>query len=166
MQQHLAARRGFTLIELVVVIVLLGIVAVYAASRYTGISSFSSVTTQSEVLASLRLTQNRAMQRTDLCNRWLVSNNQAQQVFPQTISSAVCTTSLSNPATDSSFVDAAANDITLTLTNNDGSHFLDFDSLGRAAQCLTANCTVTLNNLQSGESRQVCINSEGYIYAC
>ncbi|MBF4390124.1 prepilin-type N-terminal cleavage/methylation domain-containing protein, partial [Vibrio anguillarum] len=64
MQQHLAARRGFTLIELVVVIVLLGIVAVYAASRYTGISSFSSVTTQSEVLASLRLTQNRAMQRT------------------------------------------------------------------------------------------------------
>jgi len=148
-----------------VVIVLLGIVAVYAASRYTGISSFSSVTTQSEVLASLRLTQNRAMQRTDLCNRWLVSNNQAQQVSPF-VSAGACTTSLLSPATDSSFVDAAANDITLTLTNNDGSYFLDFDSLGRAAQCLTANCTVTLNNLQSGESRQVCINNEGYIYAC
>lgn len=165
MRQHLAARRGFTLIELVVVIVLLGIVAVYAASRYTGISSFSSVTTQSEVLASLRLTQNRAMQRTDLCNRWLVSNNQAQQVSPS-VSAGACTTSLLSSATDSSFVDAAANDITLTLTNNDGSYFLDFDSLGRATQCLTANCTVTLNNLQSGESRQVCINSEGYIYAC
>ncbi|AQM20427.1 prepilin-type N-terminal cleavage/methylation domain-containing protein [Vibrio anguillarum] len=166
MRQSIGRTLGFTLIELIVIILLLGILSAYAASRYSGTSGFSSVTTQSEVLASLRLTQNRAMQRTDLCNRWLVSNNQAQQVFPQTISSAVCTTSLPNPATDSSFVDAAANDITLTLTNNDGSHFLDFDSLGRAAQCLTANCTVTLNNLQSGESRQVCINSEGYIYAC
>lgn len=105
------------------------------------------------------------VQRTDLCNRWLVSNNQAQQVSPS-VSAGACTTSLLSPTTDSSFVDAAANDITLTLTNNDSSHFLDFDSLGRAAQCLTANCTVTLNNLQSGESRQVCINSEGYIYAC
>ncbi len=165
MRQSIGRTLGFTLIELIVIILLLGILSAYAASRYSGTSGFSSVTTQSEVLASLRLTQNRAMQRTDLCNRWLVSNNQAQQVSPS-VSAGACTTSLLSPATDSSFVDAAANDITLTLTNNDGSYFLDFDSLGRATQCLTANCTVTLNNLQSGESRQVCINSEGYIYAC
>ncbi|OXX73579.1 prepilin-type N-terminal cleavage/methylation domain-containing protein [Vibrio sp. V03_P4A6T147] len=165
MRQSIGRTLGFTLIELIVIILLLGILSAYAASRYSGTSGFSSVTTQSEVLASLRLTQNRAMQRTDLCNRWLVSNNQAQQVSPS-VSAGACTTSLPSTLADSSFVDAAANDITLTLTNNDGSHFLDFDSLGRAAQCLTANCTVTLNNLQSGESRQVCINSEGYIYAC
>ena len=165
MRQSIGRTLGFTLIELIVIILLLGILSAYAASRYSGTSGFSSVTTQSEVLASLRLTQNRAMQRTDLCNRWLVSNNQAQQVSPS-VSAGACTTSLPSTPADSSFVDAAANGITLTLTNNDGSHFLDFDSLGRAAQCLTANCTVTLNNLQSGESRQVCINSEGYIYAC
>ncbi|MBF4435349.1 prepilin-type N-terminal cleavage/methylation domain-containing protein [Vibrio ordalii] len=165
MRQSIGRTLGFTLIELIVIILLLGILSAYAASRYSGTSGFSSVTTQSEVLASLRLTQNRAMQRTDLCNRWLVSNNQAQQVSPS-VSAGACTTSLPSTLADSSFVDAAANDITLTLTNNDGSHFLDFDSLGHAAQCLTANCTVTLNNLQSGESRQVCINSEGYIYAC
>ncbi|NAW91765.1 MULTISPECIES: prepilin-type N-terminal cleavage/methylation domain-containing protein [unclassified Vibrio] len=165
MRQSIGRTLGFTLIELIVIILLLGILSAYAASRYSGTSGFSSVTTQSEVLASLRLTQNRAMQRTGLCNRWLVSNNQAQQVSPS-VSAGACTTSLPSTLADSSFVDAAANDITLTLTNNDGSYFLDFDSLGRAAQCLTANCTVTLNNLQSGESRQVCINSEGYIYAC
>ena len=165
MRQRLVKQSAFTLIELIVVILLLGIVSVYAASRYSGVSTFSTVTTQSEVLASLRLTQNRAMQRTGYCNRWLVSNNQAQQVSPS-VSAGACTTSLPNPSTDSSFVDAAANDITLTLTNKDGSHYFDFDSLGRAAQCLAAQCTVTVSNSQSGESRQVCINSEGFIYGC
>ncbi|MDE1332487.1 type II secretion system protein [Vibrio aestuarianus] len=165
MRQRLVKQSAFTLIELIVVIVLLGIVSVYAASRYSGVSTFSTVTTQSEVLASLRLTQNRAMQRTGYCNRWLVSNNQAQQVSPS-VSAGACTTSLPNPSTDSGFVDAAANDITLTLTNNDGSHYFDFDSLGRAAQCLAAQCTVTVSHPQSGESRQVCINSEGFIYGC
>ncbi|MDE1265676.1 GspH/FimT family protein [Vibrio aestuarianus] len=166
MRQRLVKQSAFTLIELIVVIVLLGIVSVYAASRYSGVSTFSTVTTQSEVLASLRLTQNRAMQRTGYCNRWLVSNNQAQQVSPQAVSVGACTISLPNPSTDSSFVNAAENDVTLTLTNNDGSHYFDFDSLGRAAQCLAAQCTVTVSNPQSGESRQVCINSEGFIYGC
>ncbi|CAH8207824.1 type II secretion system protein [Vibrio aestuarianus] len=165
MRQRLVKQSAFTLIELIVVILLLGIVSVYAASRYSGVSTFSTITTQSEVLASLRLTQNRAMQRTGYCNRWLVSNNQAQQVSPS-VSAGACTTSLPNPSTDSSFVDAAENDVTLTLTNNDGSHYFDFDSLGRAAQCLAAQCTVTVSNPQSGESRQVCINSEGFIYGC
>ncbi|MDE1309424.1 prepilin-type N-terminal cleavage/methylation domain-containing protein [Vibrio aestuarianus subsp. cardii] len=165
MRQRLVKQSAFTLIELIVIILLLGILSAYAVSRYSGTSGFSSVTTQSEVLASLRLTQNRAMQRTDLCNRWLVSNNQAQQVSPS-VSAGACTTSLPSTLADSSFVDAAANDITLTLTNNDGSHYFDFDSLGRAAQCLAAQCTVTVSNPQSGESRQVCINSEGFIYGC
>lgn len=165
MRQRLVKQSAFTLIELIVVILLLGIVSVYAASRYSGVSTFSTITTQSEVLASLRLTQNRAMQRTGYCNRWLVSNNQAQQVSPS-VSAGACTTSLPNPSTDSSFVNAAENDVTLTLTNNDGSHYFDFDSLGRATQCLAAQCTVTVSNPQSGESRQVCINSEGFIYGC
>ncbi len=45
-----------------------------------GSSSFAVVTTQSEILASLRLTQSRAMQRTGNCNRWLLTSAAAVEV--------------------------------------------------------------------------------------
>ncbi|MFH4665846.1 type II secretion system protein [Vibrio cidicii] len=155
---------GFTLVELIVVILLLGIISVYAASRFSGPASFSTITTQSELLASLRLVQSRAMQRSGYCNRWLLSATEAKQVSPSRLTDA-CDNSQFD-ANDASVVNAADSDVSLSLSNDAGNNYLDFDALGRAAQCQSAICTVTLSNTQNGETRQICINTQGYIYGC
>ncbi|KGK09307.1 MSHA biogenesis protein MshC [Vibrio navarrensis] len=155
---------GFTLVELIVVILLLGIISVCAASRFSGPASFSTITTQSELLASLRLVQSRAMQRSGYCNRWLLSATEAKQVSPLQLTGA-CDNSQFD-ANDASVVNAADSDVSLSLSNDAGNNYLDFDALGRAAQCQSAICTVTLSNTQNGETRQICINKQGYIYGC
>ena len=53
---------GFTLIELIVVIVLLAIIAVYASSKYMGVSRFSSAAAQEQVMSILRQIQVASMQ--------------------------------------------------------------------------------------------------------
>lgn len=154
---------GFTLVELIVVILLLGILSAYAASRYSGTSSVAALTTQQEILASLRLTQNRAMQRTGYCNRWLVTANRAGQVSPKVLQEIpnICSTTFSTTPHDVSWVEVPSG-VTLSLSTPNG--YLDFDSLGRAAQCAASPCTVTISS--ASDQRQVCINTEGYIYAC
>ncbi|WP_217514977.1 pilus assembly FimT family protein [Vibrio metschnikovii] len=160
MRPSLSRTLGFTLVELIVVILLLGILSAYAASRYSGTSSVAALTTQQEILASLRLTQNRAMQRTGYCNRWLVTANQAGQISPQAVAGS-CSSIFAAVDNDISRVEAPSG-VTLSLSTPNG--YLDFDSLGRAAQCTASPCTVTISSTH--DQRQVCINTEGYIYAC
>jgi MSHA pilin protein MshC len=151
---------GFTLVELIVIILLLGILSAFAASRYSGTSSVAALTTQQEILASLRLTQNRAMQRSGYCNRWLVTANQAGQISPQA-EIGNCGTTFTTVVNDASRVEAPSG-VTLGLSPPDV--YIDFYSLGRADQCSASPCTVTISS--ASDQRQVCINTEGYIYAC
>ncbi|MCC2525098.1 type II secretion system protein [Vibrio coralliilyticus] len=155
--------RGFTLIELIMVIVLLAVVSVYASSRYVGKSSFDAQLMEEAVLSSLRLTQLRAMNRNGLCSRWLVIGNQAIHVSPA-VSSGGCAIVFPSDISDSSYVDAAGDDVSLTISTNGSENYVDFDSLGRPSQCSTTDCTVTIQG-QSGTSRFICINSEGGIFA-
>ncbi|MGL6055060.1 pilus assembly FimT family protein [Vibrio metschnikovii] len=160
MRPSLSRTLGFTLVELIVIVLLLGILSAYAANRYSGTSSVAALTTQQEILASLRLTQNRAMQRTGYCNRWLVTANQAGQISPQAVAGS-CSSIFAAVDNDISRVEAPSG-VTLSLSTPNG--YLDFDSLGRAAQCATSLCTVMISS--ANDQRQVCINTEGYIYAC
>ncbi|MEF1290223.1 pilus assembly FimT family protein [Vibrio sp. M260118] len=156
---------GFTLIELVVVILLVSIISVYAASRYFGSSSVDAHLIESELLSSLRLTQLRAMHRNGFCGRWLVDDSQAAQVSPNTDASNCATSIVPNDRRDSSFVDAKAVGSALVLTTNTGTSYVDFDSLGRPSQCTTSNCQLRWSTT-SGSVGVICINIEGGIYAC
>jgi MSHA pilin protein MshC len=154
---------GFTLVELITVVILLAILSTYASSRYFGASSFNSDLIKSELISSLRLTQLRAMHRSGLCNRWGIVQNQAGQVIEDT--DLVCLPDIDK--SDSSFVDIANYDATIFLTSDDGSQFIDFDNMGRPRQCATASgqCRLTAQP-KSGLSLSVCINTQGGIHDC
>jgi MSHA pilin protein MshC len=57
--------QGFTLIELVMVIVLIGILAVYAAPRLGSLSSYSLTQATSELIEAIRFAQETSMIRVD-----------------------------------------------------------------------------------------------------
>lgn len=156
--------KGFTLVELITVILLLAILSTYAASRYFGARSFDRHMIKSELISSLRLTQLRAMHRSELCNRWRIEQNQVGQVKDKD-KGLKCGSDLNE--SDSSFVDISAYDATVFLASADGSPFIDFDSLGRPKQCATSSgqCRLTVQP-QSGMSLSVCINTQGGIDDC
>ena len=155
--------KGFTLIELITVMLLLAILSTYAASRYFGARSFDRHMIKSELISSLRLTQLRAMHRSELFNQWGVVQDQVGQMHEDTNMGGQAVIDKS----DSSFVDISAYDATVFLTSADGSKFIDFDSLGRPKQCATSSgqCRLTVQP-QSGMSLSVCINTQGGIDDC
>lgn len=63
MQQHIVSSRakGFTLIELVATIVLLGILAVNVAPKFTGRSGMAEYALRDQIISTIRFAQQRAM---------------------------------------------------------------------------------------------------------
>ncbi|GAB2669033.1 prepilin-type N-terminal cleavage/methylation domain-containing protein [Vibrio panuliri] len=54
---NIRKRLGFTLVELIIVIILLAILSLYAASRYIGVGSFSVLVIQDSVISIARQVQ-------------------------------------------------------------------------------------------------------------
>jgi len=63
MQQHIVSShaKGFTLIELVATIVLLGILAVNVAPKFTGRSGMAEYALRDQIISTIRFAQQRAM---------------------------------------------------------------------------------------------------------
>ena len=68
---------GFTLIELIIVIIILGILSVTVMPKFFTSKGFSEYAYRTDVIAKLRLIQTKAMQQTDsdvrFCHRVLVT---------------------------------------------------------------------------------------------
>ena len=67
---------GFTLLELIVVLVLLGIISVYVAPRFSGRGGYSELTVQQDLKQSIRFAQQLAMSRTDRTITLVTNANQ------------------------------------------------------------------------------------------
>lgn len=151
MSRLLPHPKGFTLIELVVVMVLLGILAVTVLPRFFTSSGTAEYGYRDQALAVLRLVQLQAMQCTD-SSSGLCPSQQLQIASDRLGSSAAC-------LNDARHLCIAERDpVALSASFNT----LSFDSMGRPQGCNGA-CTV---QVQGSTSLGICIESEGYIRPC
>lgn len=170
--------RGFTLIELVLVIVVLSILAVNVAPRLFPEDEFEPVTQRDRLIALLRTVQQRAMQNTEndaACFRVLfqandiglaTENNDGScanvilPVAPNTDNATGITTYSANDYLQISEI----NNYTALNAAGGAITFVEFDNLGRPivnnGNCDGNACQVSF------AGRNVCIESEGYIHGC
>ena len=169
---------GFTLVELIVVIVLLAIIGVYSTSKYMGASRFSSAVAQEQVLSILRQVQITAMQVNgsndyDECRLIVMRKTQfgvSQSCPSRDMSSAI----LSDYSKDTNQQQLELIQLSYDFNSVNGTvDELSFDLLGKpvmltssatSSLCTNSDCRITITTPSSNESRSVCINREGFIY--
>lgn len=143
---------GFTLVELVVVIILIGILALYAGSRYIGVSSFSAYAAQQQAIAIIRQIQLGRMY-SNLSDPSGLTNYQLHI-------SSNCLGSVQSCAAS----DGSSNSNRLVVEDNlrfSPSATINFDLLGNPD-----SGALTINITSDSERVGVCINPQGYIYGC
>jgi MSHA pilin protein MshC len=144
---------GFTLIELVIVIIILGIVAISVGPKFSTSRGYAEYTYRSETINKLRAVQLRAMQQTDTvtCHSVLIKARSL------TLPGADCGNENTEVAID------LDHNVTFDLPNGDIT--VVFDQLGVPSNCnasLTPGCTITLTG---AETLSIKIEGEGYIHA-
>jgi MSHA pilin protein MshC len=150
--------KGFTLVELIIVIIILGIVSTFAASRFAGTSSYSTFTAQEQAISVIRQIQ---------VNRMQSNVSAADDSFHLAINSnclgsvTACSLNLSNSAQKAQ-ADVRSDYVRISdITFSPANTVIDFDLLGNPS--ISAGVNITINSTTSSNSAQVCINSQGYV---
>ena len=148
---------GFTLVELIVVIVLVGFVALIAAPRFFSQPTFDAARFHEASISAVRYGQKVAVaQRT---NVYVVTTVSSVALCYNTS----CGSLVQSPGDNTAFVINAPNNITLAGTS------FSFNALGQPGDTaappvpLAVNTTLTING--DGTSRQIVVEREtGYVH--
>lgn len=147
--------RGFTLIELIVVLVLIGVLAVSVVPRFFDASGTSEYLYRDQTLNILRRIQMQAMQCTTDCTVPGVSVL-IDRIYIGT--GNVCL----NDATHLCIGERDSSSIEIARTGFNGQ--LNFDNNGRPlSNCATGTCRITI---EGAVTLPICIEAEGYIHPC
>ena len=155
---------GFTLIELIIVIILTAIIAAYASSRWTNTVDLNAQAQQ--LVADIRYTQSLAMTKGERY-RLTITTSTNSYAISSTSGSAVNNTVTNNPIT------YLANGITFSTISGLAAaspYYIAFNGYGvpykdatASTTPLTAVATITLT--KGGRTRQIQITSAGLIIA-
>lgn len=153
---------GFTLIELIVTIILLGIIATTVIPRFLTSEGFAEYTYRDELIIKLRAIQLRSMQQTNNIACQTISFNSTQVGLLATIPNTnTCGSSL---AGDTTKVTISSSD-SISFSISESLPSFSFSSMGRPVGCIAKDpCDITLT-IAGSESLSVFINEEGFIYA-
>ncbi|WP_057832746.1 type II secretion system protein [Colwellia sp. TT2012] len=163
--------RGFTLIELVTVIILIGILAVAVLPKFDGTSSYEAHTHRAQLIAALRLTQQRAMQQTNTtdgyCHQIVFDNdpNISRYGVPDRTKCATTTFASGwSPDATGHEVDTRY-DITFSVSFV-GDAIISFDWMGRPLGGCSSGCTIDVESaVENGANAlKIKIEAEGYIH--
>lgn len=150
---------GFTTIELVVTLIILGILSATIIPKFFTSNGFEEFTYRNEVITKLRSIQLRAMQQTNSSECHIVLVNQFKLGIPDDCD---ITPSFSNSwvaGTTGVLIDSKNG---AKFNVNGGNYFFTFDYMGRAEGC-NDPCLIIIDG---GETPlTVKIESEGYIHA-
>ncbi|NVD07582.1 prepilin-type N-terminal cleavage/methylation domain-containing protein [Vibrio sp. JPW-9-11-11] len=139
---------GFTLVELIVVIILVAIVSLYAASRYIGRSSFAPAVAQEQVISVIRQVQVNRMQ-SNVDSSCSSDSKVALRISSTCLGSIEGCTLTSAQRSDWVAID----EVRFSPTVN----CLEFNLLGEPSQVVDVQ-------IRSGSATcQVSINSNGYV---
>lgn len=152
---------GFTLIELIIVIIILGILSATIAPKFFSSTGLTEYTYRSDVIAKLRLLQTKRMQQTanDLGYCYQILVNAKQLGVP----SGDCDDTPSfdtnwQPQATGVIVETADN---ITFSTNATNNVFEFDTMGRPIDCNNV-CSITITGEQE---LHIIIEKEGYIHA-
>lgn len=124
----LSCQNGFTLIELIMTMVIIGILAVVVAPRFADNDVFQSRGFSDQVQASLRYAQKAAIaQRRNVCVAFPTASTMAASAASASGLESSCNTNLMSPTGQSGVWITAPLNIALSKIPND----FKFDSLGR-----------------------------------
>ncbi len=158
---------GFTLVELIIVIILLAIVSVYAASRFYGIDSISATVAREQAISVIRQIQLTRMQNnipdlSSYCSDNGAANAALRQQCQRSrlVIQSGCLGSMAACSTSSERSDAVILS-GLTFSATPALTSVDFDLLGNPLNSAASGVTITLRAPDSVAS--LCINGQGYV---
>lgn len=145
--QHSCGRiQGFTIVELVTVIVILGILAIYAAPKILSSSMDSMLAAERALVGNLRLQQQRAMSN--------VSDENAYGLDLINVEGMLRISTV-HPIQDSESFNFAGLTTDTPLT-------IRFNRQGCVGTCGQSDIEISI---QGQQSSHVCINRQGYIFS-
>ena len=159
--------KGFTTIELVTVIIIVGILAVNVLPKFDGTSGYQTHTHRAQLISALRLTQQRAMQQTNpgenFCHqliieadRYGIANRVAVDCSGQDIMDSSWQPDLSGHIVE------PGNLVTFSLDGS-ASKNVTFDWLGKPGGDCAGGCTIKIAGETSALDVEIKIEAEGYI---
>ena len=141
---RVVTQKGFTLIEMVTVIVILGLLAVVMIPRFLSPSDFESRTTSDTLISALRQAQQLAMSKAPAANVSITTDNSNKRIR----------ITYTEGGTQTIDVSIAAN-ITITTTT------IAFAKSGEAN--IAGQQTITIGPTNP---RSVCVETSGYAHVC